>query len=270
VNTFGFGSNHNAGLLKAISKAGSGLYFYIENGDMIGDAFVDCMGGLLSTVGQELVLAIKAEGKTTLVDVVTQYPKTQTKEGITVAIRDIQSEENRDLICKIHIAPEPSDNETKLLTATLTYQNVIGNCRDQQSTTASVTRLEEDDPRLKEVKVDFKLDTQRNRVIAADALKRGNELGSERKLKEAREVLEKAIETLKLSVSASDPFVVDLLKGLSSALSMLSTEASYSALGSKNMSAMSEAHFQQRSNLQQPGYANMKKAKMMMSWKSKK
>jgi len=177
------------------------------------------------------------------------------------------------LICKINI-PTSEDNETKLLTATLTYVNVIGGCRDEQRTVATITRMDSTDERLQDVKVDFNLDKQRNRVIAAEALKRGNELGESRKLKEARETLQKAIDTLEKSVSAKDTFVVELVEGLRKAMGMLRSEEEYTSMGSKNMISMSEAHYQQRSNMSSPAaYSNMKKMKMkssLQSWKQKK
>jgi len=76
VNTFGFGQNHNAKLLKSIAETTSGLYFFIESRQSIGESLVDCVGGLLSVVAQHLHLSIKAEGKTELVDASTPFPKT--------------------------------------------------------------------------------------------------------------------------------------------------------------------------------------------------
>jgi len=271
VNTFGFGANHNAELLKGISRAGSGLYFYIENNNAIGDAFVDCMGGLLSTVGQELKLQFKPEGKIELVDIITQFPKTTNSDGsTTVLIKDLQSEESRDLLCKVNVpaVSDTSETETKLLTGVLSYFNVIGNVRDQQTVTAVVTRLESSDPTLADDKADHNIDKQRNRVLGAEALKKGNEFGSAGKLQEGRDLFEKTINELKSSISGGDPFVVDLIQGLQTAASSLKSQSEYSSWGSKNMIGQSEAHYQQRSNMQAKGYANVKKAKMKSGWDS--
>ena len=57
VFTFGYGSEHDANMLRAIADAGSGLFYYINNVDCIPDSFCDCLGGLLSVAAQvELVL----------------------------------------------------------------------------------------------------------------------------------------------------------------------------------------------------------------------
>ena len=52
VFTFGYGSEHDAGMLRAVADAGSGLFYYIDNVDCIPDSFCDCLGGLLSVSAQ--------------------------------------------------------------------------------------------------------------------------------------------------------------------------------------------------------------------------
>jgi len=48
VYTFGYGTSHNANMLKAICDVGGGIYYYIENESAISDSFADCLGGLVS------------------------------------------------------------------------------------------------------------------------------------------------------------------------------------------------------------------------------
>jgi len=52
VFTFGYGSEHDANMLRAIADAGSGLFYHINNVDCIPDSFCDCLGGLLSVAAQ--------------------------------------------------------------------------------------------------------------------------------------------------------------------------------------------------------------------------
>ena len=52
VFTFGYGAEHDADLLKAVSDAGNGLFYYIDNADSIPESFCDCLGGLLSVAAQ--------------------------------------------------------------------------------------------------------------------------------------------------------------------------------------------------------------------------
>ena len=52
VFTFGYGGEHDADLLRAVSEAGNSLFYYIDNADNIPQSFCDCLGGLLSVAAQ--------------------------------------------------------------------------------------------------------------------------------------------------------------------------------------------------------------------------
>merc|ERR1712099_52395 len=60
INTFGFGSGHNESLLESIAENGRGMYAFIENTDMIADTFAECLGGLVSIIGQNIKVKIEA------------------------------------------------------------------------------------------------------------------------------------------------------------------------------------------------------------------
>jgi len=44
VNTFGFGADHDALLLKTIAEKSDGVYYYIQNAEAIPKAFANCFG----------------------------------------------------------------------------------------------------------------------------------------------------------------------------------------------------------------------------------
>jgi len=265
VNTFGFGSNHNADLLKSIATSGGGLYFYIANKDTIGEAFVECMGGLLSVVGQDLKLTFTSEDAE-IVDVLTIYPKLKEGKKTTISIRDIQSEESRDLLVKVKLNAEKEKKDSKLISANLTYFSMVGNIRDETSCNVVLSRPDPDSQELKDVKVDFNLDKQRNRIVAAEALSKANDLGGGNDLEKARKILNETKDFLSKSLSGKDEFVVDLIRGLDQALNGLRSQSDYSSYGQKAMGAISSAHYQQRSNMQVQGYANKAKLGMQSSY----
>ena len=53
VHTFGYGSDHNPNLLKEISQAENGMYFFIDTDEKIPESFALCVRGLLSTVAKK-------------------------------------------------------------------------------------------------------------------------------------------------------------------------------------------------------------------------
>ena len=58
VFTFGYGSEHDANMLKSVAEAGSGLFYYLDNSDSIPESFCDCLGGLLSVAAQVNVTSV--------------------------------------------------------------------------------------------------------------------------------------------------------------------------------------------------------------------
>ena len=50
INTFGFGNDHDPDLMTHIAGLGDGNFYFIEKYDQIDEAFVDCLGGLMTTI----------------------------------------------------------------------------------------------------------------------------------------------------------------------------------------------------------------------------
>lgn len=78
---------------------------------MIPDAFADCLGGLLSVVGQNINVAFEAANGATIKKLKTKFKVTEKTAGTsyTVTVGDIQSEEEKDLLCEISIPKVEGD-----------------------------------------------------------------------------------------------------------------------------------------------------------------
>jgi len=268
VNTFGFGANHNADLLKAIAEAGTGLYFYVENSEMIGDAFVECIGGLLSVVGQNLKLEVAPTEGVSITDILTQYPHIRVGQGFEVRVKDLQSEECRDFMCQVDLPRVPQPCDQPLLTIRLTYDNLIRKGKDEVTEIASVQRLASDAEELKHLEVNLALDQQRNRIIAANALAKATELGNRGQMEEARAQVNIGIAKIKASPSARVEYCLELVKNLVISLDGLRDREMYAQVGSKHCMSSSSAHYQQRSNMQAQAYGNEKKSAMKSVFQS--
>jgi Mg-chelatase subunit ChlD len=60
VFTFGFGSDHDENMLRAIAEAAAGTYYFVKGKDDIPQAFGDCFGGLVSVVAQNIRLRFES------------------------------------------------------------------------------------------------------------------------------------------------------------------------------------------------------------------
>ncbi len=61
LNTFGYGSDHDADLMDDLAKQKDGTFYFIEKVDDVGECFADCVGGLLSVVAKDGVISVLAQ-----------------------------------------------------------------------------------------------------------------------------------------------------------------------------------------------------------------
>lgn len=59
INTFGYGSDHDANLLMNISRLLDGNFYYVDDIHLIDECFLGCLAGLVSVIAQDLTLNIK-------------------------------------------------------------------------------------------------------------------------------------------------------------------------------------------------------------------
>ena len=106
LNTFGFGSEHSALLLRRLSDAGHGMYFYVAGEEDIPQSFADCIGGLLSVVAQNIEMEIRPYGSHRIVQLNLTRGVAVADGGWKVDLGDIQSGEERNIPFQVVVQPE--------------------------------------------------------------------------------------------------------------------------------------------------------------------
>ncbi|XP_047141988.1 uncharacterized protein sll0103 isoform X1 [Hydra vulgaris] len=193
IYTFGFGSNHNAQMLKEISDAGSGMYYYIENVDMIAEAFGQCLGGLLSTVAQGIQVEIMMENKVSIKKVHSNQPTEKQGSSIKINMGDLQSEESRDVVLELSIdsLDSPTDCQT-LFNIKLNYFNVINECLESSNAVLTVLRPEKCEDHNKESS-NIDLNKQVLRINVTKAMNNAYEKAEEGDFSGAADFLEEQL-----------------------------------------------------------------------------
>eukprot|EP00731_Ephydatia_muelleri_P001001 Em0001g1001a len=245
VYTFGFGSDHNAGLLEAISTQGGGVYYFIDSSDKIPKSFADCLGGLLSVVGQNLSLKLEMLGDNEFTEVHANHSVSwiTPRKSCEVPLGDIQSEEVRAVVLQLVLPALAAASQDPVVKVTLTYFNVISSKTEIVSSELIVNRSDANpgDP-------DTNMDQQRNRITTANALKQAQALANAGNLDGARSLLNETIVQIEKSVSSqsnlSKALVIDLKKTLTS----LQSHEEYHSYGQQYLCSKAQSHFQQRSN----------------------
>jgi len=118
----------------------------------------------------------------------------------------------------------------------LSYFNVISSQQEEASSTISIKRSATD----VDLKPNYSIDKQKNRILAADTLQDAKSLADKRNLDEARTAINKTIETIKNSISAEDSYCKGLITDLEEALKGLRSHQEYSSYGNQTISGYSK------------------------------
>jgi len=74
--TFGFGSDHNEDMLRALADTSNGLYYFLDRAETIPQAFADCLGGLVAVVAQNTTLRLEPAPGVAIPHVHSAYKQT--------------------------------------------------------------------------------------------------------------------------------------------------------------------------------------------------
>jgi len=259
VHTFGYGNDHSDKMLRAISDEAMGIYYFVEHKDHIPDAFGDCIGGLLSVVGQNVTLSIEGVNGATVLGVHTGF-KTEKKEdgSFVVQLGDLQSEEKRDILCKVALPAITEASLTQIVKFNLSYFNVL---ESRQVDYEHYAIMDRPDAVPESVEVNPIIDQQKNRLLTADVLSRAKQMADANDLVGARDLVTKAKQTINESISGEEPFCKALIADLNECLSGLVDRRQYTTSGTFTMSSKATSHYQQRSTTSTTTYGTQSRSK---------
>eukprot|EP01080_Neovahlkampfia_damariscottae_P004194 gene4194-7504_t len=246
IYTFGFGNDHDANMLKSISDASEGLYYYVGKEDEIPKCFADCLGGLLSIVAQNIKVNLKTKNGVSIKKSITSYQSkfNDDKTSCELSIGDIYSEEFRDLVFVLNLPKlKESVDISSVIDFNLSYFNVIDKSIQKTNVEGFLKRPSKIEGSNKP---NVELDKQRNRIETGDALENATKLADCGKLEEAREILKSMISKLKESISSNEEFTKSLILDLNKLLTKLENKTVYMNEGSKWMNNYSHAQKNQR------------------------
>ena len=256
INTFGFGSDHNASMLKRISDAGEGMYYFIEDSSSISATIADCLGGIFTVVAQNIELTIEAKEKNSIYDVQVDSTLRKTvevvpKKKFRISLGDIQEGESRDIPFTCSLTEIDTENDCfPLVKLTLSYFNVNRETLEEIVDIVSIKRVSK--LSKEDLVMDEDVSTQCNRYLAAEANKRAVSFADNGKLYEAAAEITSTLNAIKNSASSRNEFCVGLIDELNTAYNNLQSKELYRDRGQQQMNtAYKSFHCQRSSNLQQ-------------------
>jgi len=231
-------------MLRSLSDAGGGQYYHMEDGDAVASSFGDCIGGLLSVVGQNVRLTLQAAGAD-ITKMLSQGYKSSTdvEAGTTtVCLGDIYSEEFKDIVFEVAL---PEGEATAQVTAKLTYLDVVrAEIVPGIETKVAIARADETASEL-----DLQITEQVNRIETVATIKQANELARKGRYAEGAKMLEEAMDRLKLSPAAQNSaLTAKLVADLAECKCGMRDQESFRTSGSNFCQSSMQSHTRQRMN----------------------
>ena len=244
VNTFGFGSDHNAHMLKEISRVGNGLFYYIQNTDQIPQIFTNCLGGLLSTLAQNISISIQTLSGATINKIFSKNtPKLSDNNNQgTVWMGDMQSEEVKDILVELNLSQVTTPINQDYINVSLEYFNVIKKDNDRQNTKVVIDRRSD----TSTLESNLEVDEQRIRFNTIDCLIESTKLAEEGRIQEASAVISDQQQRNNRSRSSRSFCVSSLNNDLDTAVNSLSSIDKYMHGGNSSLLSMTDSHKSQR------------------------
>jgi hypothetical protein len=270
MHCFGYGTNHNAELLREIASAASGSYYFVENDTNVGSAFGDCVGGVLSVVAQNAVVTVKPcdEASALGMEIVKVHhdQSIERENGShTITVGDFYAEESRDVLVTVKLARPESPNSTPIphLSVLLSYTDTLQKRPKQTGPiVCSIAR-----PAGSELSdTDTHVTAQWLRVFATEEMAAADVMAQHQDLVGARARIHNVQEKIQLAGAdvQSDDMIQELCESMTVAARGLESVDQYTNIGSKHISHGMRAYKTQRAAASTPSsggnyYANKRK-----------
>lgn len=244
IHTFGYGRGVNSDLLKSITDAADGLYYFIEDNDSVHSAFADCVGGVVSVLAQATEMKLTPEPGVKIVKVHCRDSSHVHDDGsVTVSCGDMSAGETKDVPVQLAIDPNEGP-EQPVLHVEVSFLNVKIAKLEKRHEVATVKRSKD----TVESAVNVEVDKHRCRVRTASALDKARELGNAGQMAEARQVLEGALSANVASPAhvRGDSLVSGLVNDLREVSQSYSTAERYRMKGRHDTASLAKSHWMQK------------------------
>ncbi|MCL7026195.1 hypothetical protein MKW94_029057 [Papaver nudicaule] len=214
VYTFGFGADHDSGMLNSISEGSKGTFSFIEDVGVVQDAFAQCIGGLLSVAVQDVQVHIQSFDPNICLSQLKAGGYSTNLAGDkktgSVDLGDMYADEERDFLVLVNI-PVVADGSSS------------------------------DHMKLVSVR-------QKNRLQAAEAMSNSRAAAESGDLPRARSILSGCVMQMAdtVSMQARDQFTFDLASDLEGVQQRMATPAMYASAGRPQLLAGMSSHSTQK------------------------
>ena len=272
---FGFGNDHDSAHLQAIADAGDGTFTYIEQSDMVVDAFGGALGAEQSIFATEVCLRIQTMGGTTITTAETgsyRHNISSDRHSMDIYLSRMMIGEERDMLLTLSIPACESPVERFPILCTSASYISVGTTETKRvsGSECHISRVHKNDLNANAVR-DERVEVQCNRMVLLRATRGSLEAADRNDYSEARRTVEEALRTVKSSHStqAGNPKCAAFVAELNSTLESVSNREIYTTRGGRhNLAEQTQTFSKQKLCYAKAGRANLYQSKVSASKQS--
>lgn len=156
TTTMGLGTEFNEDLLMAMANAGGGAYYFIESPEAAPTIFHEELTGLLSVVGQNLMISVSPTEHVSQIRQLNAYQTNQSGKSTEFMLGDIFGDEIKTLVLELHVPALKTIGECKIAKLRFEYDEITGSRSQHHISEMDVLvniRQEDVDPALRDPEV---------------------------------------------------------------------------------------------------------------------
>ena len=141
VSCFGYGNDVDTEFLEALARIGKGNYYHIDKPDNAPRAFGKELGGLLSTVAQNIRIRLTPKPDVKLHEVLNDFTVSPDGDSTIIEIEDIFSEEKKHIVVHLGV---PAISEAvaarpfKVCDINIAYVDIVGDGQQSEDLKAKI------------------------------------------------------------------------------------------------------------------------------------
>lgn len=211
TTTIGFGRDFSENLLKEVSKAGGGNFYFIQGPEQAHEVFFKEFGDIAALFGQGLEVKIKPAPGVVIQEILNDMPHGLEEDG-TLVIRpgDLRSDDMKNIVLMLEIDGKVVGTSGAVVSAEASFYNLLEGSKLEKHDAAAVANLK---PRPSE---GFNRTVRLEALIAASsrAMVEASKISNERDLSAAKDILSQMIRRLEQNESIEPDSIKKMIRRL--------------------------------------------------------
>jgi Ca-activated chloride channel homolog len=139
TTTMGLGEDFNEDLLIAMADGGGGAFYFIESPEVTPSIFQEELKGLLSVIGQNLVITVETSAHVTDVHQLNAFPQEERPHGTAFRMGDVFGDEVKTLMLELTIPAMKDIGQLVIATLHFEYDELRDGKSERQRMSKPVT-----------------------------------------------------------------------------------------------------------------------------------